>query len=317
MRATFWGTRGSIPAPATGAAQRALIARVLAAAGPGDVGDAAAAARFLEGGAAGALPTLYGGNTSCVEVTAGADRLILDLGSGARDLAMDLMRRHGPVAPGPIHILMSHLHWDHIQGFPFFVPAYIPGNTLHIHACHDRVEEAFRRQHGAPSFPIPFDALGARIEFHVMEPGAVHHINGFQVTPHLLHHTGGAYAYRLGHDGRTLVYATDGEHKPEAVADDYPYVAFIRDADVLIFDAQYSLAEATTMKEDWGHSSNTVGVELALLAGVRRLVFFHHDPLNDDARLDAMVRDARDYARLLGGPDLVIEAAFDGMDLAV
>lgn len=319
MRVTFWGTRGSIPSPANGAAQRTRLAAVLAAATAADIADAEAIERFISSGCNGALPTIYGGNTSCVEVTGGGKRLILDMGSGARELAGSILRQNGPVTPGGTHVLMSHLHWDHMMGFPFFAPAYIPGNVIHIYACHDRVEEAFRRQHGAPSFPIPFDGLAAKIEFHVIEPDVPQIIEGFRVTPHLLHHTGGAYAYRIEREGRTVVYATDGEHKPEQVGPDYPYVGFVRDADVLIFDAQYSLADATTMKEDWGHSSNTVGVELAQLGGVKHLVFFHHDPLNNDVKLDEIVTDSRNYSRLLreGGPELRISAAFDGMDLTL
>ena len=247
--------------------------------------------------------------------------LLIDFGSGARELCQSSGSdgRGTRSQPEPFHVLMSHFHWDHIMGFPFFTPAYIPGNVINIYSCHPNVEEAFRRQHGAPSFPVPFDILGADIRFHIIEPDKQIEINGFQVTPHLLNHAGKAYGYSLERGERKIVYASDAEHKPEMISADYPYVDFIRNADVLIFDAQYSLAEATSVKEDWGHSSNVVGVELALLGEVKHLLFFHHEPLNDDERLDQIVREAVRIEEIMRteGAGLRISGAYDGLNLAL
>lgn len=316
----FWGTRGSIPAPPSAAAEREKLARVLASAEPSDIADRAAIEAFIDSGCRGALPTRYGGNTSCVEVRA-ADgaRLLFDLGSGARVFATELAAAHGPVLKEPLNILLSHLHWDHIQGFPFFVPAYVPGNQLRIHGCHPDIEGALQRQQSDPFFPVPFAVLGADISTHTLEPGETVEISGFQVTPFALMHGGGAYAYRIERDGVSVVYATDGEHKPETVHPESPYVEFIKDADVLIFDAQYSLAESISIKEDWGHSSNVVGVELALHARVRRLVFFHHDPLTADYDIDEMVESSRQFEQIMRGerPNLTISAAWDGLEMEV
>ena len=320
LHVKFWGTRGSIPRPQTAEHLLRRLRVILAAARPEDVGSPAAADAFIAGGCRGALPTIYGGNTACVQVREEAGpSLLVDFGSGVRDYAAHVMRTTGPVAPQPYHVLMSHFHWDHIMGFPFFTPAYIPGNEINIYACHDNVEEAFVRQHGAPSFPVSFDQLAADIRFHIIRPDEPVEINGYRVIPHELNHAGRAYGYRIERDGRAVVYASDAEHKPEMISDDYPYVDWIRDADVPIFDAQYSLAESTSVKEDWGHSSNVVGVELALMGGVRRLLFFHHEPLNDDERLDQIAQEARRIEEIMrrNKAQVRICGAWDGLDLEI
>ena len=320
MKLKFWGTRGSIPRTETSDRVHARLRAILAEAKPEDIADADAIDAFISSGCRGALPTVYGGNTACAQITSGDGRsLVIDVGSGVREYANHVMQTQGPVSPEPFHVLMSHFHWDHMMGFPFFMPAYVPGNVIHIYSCHAHVEDAFRRQHGAPSFPVPFDVLGAEIHFHIIDPEVEHTINGFSVKPHALNHAGIAYGFRIEEQGRTIVYASDAEHKPEMIRDDYPYLDFIRDADLLVFDAQYSLAEATSVKEDWGHSSNVVGVELALMGGVKHLVFFHHEPLNDDERLDQIVREARRIEEIMrrNQPALTISGAYDGLEMTV
>ncbi|MBY8976472.1 MBL fold metallo-hydrolase [Rhodobacteraceae bacterium NNCM2] len=318
MKIKFWGTRGSIPTPAMPSTHYARIRAILKEATPADIADEASIDAFVAGGCRGALPTDYGGNTACVQVTSDDKReLLIDFGSGARELAAEIMATRGPVSREPYHVLMSHLHWDHIMGFPFFVPAYIPGNVIHIYSCHPEAEEAFHRQHGAPSFPVPFEVLGAEIHFHTIDCDSLHEINGFEVQPFLLQHSGDAYAYRIKRGGGDVVYASDGEHKPHLVRDEYPYVDFIRGTQLLIFDAQYSLAETVSIKEDWGHSSNFVGVELALLGGVKRLLFVHHEPLNTDEKIDAIVAEARQIERMMreNREPVEVAAAYDGLEI--
>ncbi len=320
VKVLFWGTRGSIPRAMPMHRLHDRLAAVLQAATPHDIQSPKDIDAFIAGGCRGALPTTYGGDTACVQIhEENGPSLLIDLGSGAREFANQMLRTIGPVAPEPYHILMSHFHWDHIMGFPFFIPAYIKGNVINIYACHENVEHAFRRQHGAPSFPVPFEALAADIRFHIIDPGKTHEINGFKVTPHELNHAGKAFGYAIEREGKKVVYASDAEHKPEVISADYPYVDFIRGAEVLIFDAQYSLAEATSVKEDWGHSSNVVGVELALLGEVRHLVFFHHEPLNDDLRLDQIVEEAVRIEEIMrrSRPPLRISGAYDGLELTV
>lgn len=320
LQVKFWGTRGSIPRAMGRSHVDELLRRALKAAVPGDLESDQTIEAYISTACRGALPTIYGGNTACVQVyDPDGPGLLVDFGSGAREYAACLLRKHGPVAPEPFHVLMSHFHWDHIMGFPFFIPAYIPGNEIHIYACHDNVEHCFRRQHGAPSFPVSFDILGADIHFHVIKPDKDLEINGFKVRAHEMNHEGRAFGYRIERRGSVVVYASDAEHKPEMISDTYPYVDFIRSADLLIFDAQYSLAEATSVKEDWGHSSNVVGVELALMGDVKHLMFFHHEPLNDDDRLDQIVNEAVRIEEIMRREKgtLRVSGAWDGLDIAV
>lgn len=320
MTVKFWGTRGSIPCPADATIEREKLAKVLLEAQPEDIADSASVEAFIDGQCRGALPTRYGGNTSCVEVRAddGA-RLLIDFGSGSRAFSVDHMATSGPRLAAPLNVLMSHLHWDHIQGFPFFGLAFVPGNSLKIHGCHDGIEAALRDQMMPPCFPVPFDVLGADISFERLTPEEPVELSGFKVTPFLLPHAGDSYAYKIERDGQTVVYASDGEHKPENVHPDYPYVDFIRGADILIFDAQYSLAESVSVKEDWGHSSNIVGVELAFLASVKQLVFFHHEPLSTDEQLDAVLQRSRQYEQIVreDRPALSISSAWDGLEMSL
>jgi phosphoribosyl 1,2-cyclic phosphodiesterase len=315
----FWGTRGSIPRPQSSVQVRDRIRAILNVAEPEDIRTPADVDAFINGGCRGALPTVYGGNTSCVQLSEeGGPSLLIDLGSGARDYASHVMRTTGPVAPEPFHVLMSHFHWDHIMGFPFFMPAYIPGNTIHFYGCHAWLEEAIRRQHGAPSFPVEWSRLGADVRFTVLEPGRPHDLAGFRVTARRQHHTGDSYGYRFERDGRVVVYSTDSEHKLDDPAETAAFAEFFRDADLVIFDAQYSLAEAISIKEDWGHSSNVVGVELCQMARAKHLCMFHHEPTYDDEQIAAMLAETRRLEAITRGDHAVqVSAAWDGMELVL
>ena len=219
-------------------------------------------------------------------------------------------------SPGMFHVFMSHTHWDHIMGFPFFMPAYIPGNKITIYGCHAWLEEAIRRQHGAPSFPVEWERLGAEIRFVHLEPGRPYDLAGFRVTAKKQHHTGDSYGYRFERQGRTVVYSTDSEHKLDDPAIAQAFVEFFRDADMVIFDAQYSLAEAISIKEDWGHSSNVVGVELCQLARARHLCMFHHEPTYDDETIAAVLAETRRFEEITRGDHVVqVSSAWDGLEL--
>ena len=317
MRVRFWGSRGSIPVALTSAAlKQKLVMFLLKAIGkPFDSVDQVEAfvAQELT------TPLTYGGSSSCVEIDVGGGEYILcDMGSGARVFANHVIATHGPKKANTFHVFMSHLHWDHIMGFPFFVPVYIPGNTIRIYGCHDVLEEAFRRQHSAPGFPVEFAQLPGSIEFVRLDTGVSYDVAGVKVRAMRQRHGGDSYGYRFEHQGRVAVYSTDSEHKLEDQAETQEFVEFFRDADLVIFDAMYSLADAITVKEDWGHSSNVVGVELCQMAGVKHLCMFHHDPFSDDEQLAAMLRDTRRFEEITrGATRLEISASYDGMDIVL
>ena len=248
----------------------------------------------------------------------GPEYVLCDLGSGARELGLAAMARYRPGVAQVFHVFLSHLHWDHIQGFPFFVPAYIPGNRIVIHGCHEGLEAGFRRQHGEPSFPVNFSQLPSTIEFVRLVPGETYEIAGLRVTGKRQFHSGDSYAYRFERDGKAVVYSTDSEHKLDDPASARGFADFFRDADLVIFDAMYSLADAFSIKEDWGHSSNIVGVELCQMAGVRHLCLFHHEPAHDDEKLTAIWRESERLEELTRGErPLRITAAYDGLELRV
>jgi phosphoribosyl 1,2-cyclic phosphodiesterase len=204
------------------------------------------------------------------------------------------------------------------MGFPFFVPAFIPGNRIRIYSCHDKVEQAIRGQNRGPCFPVEFEALSASIEFVTMEPGRRYDIAGAAVTGMRQLHGNDSFGYRVEKDGKAVVYTTDAEHKPEDSAEMERAAAFFRDADLVIFDAMYSLAETVSVKEDWGHSSNVLGVELCQMAGAKHLCLFHHEPVNDDERIDAILAETIRFEEITRtGAPLKISAAFDGLIVEV
>jgi phosphoribosyl 1,2-cyclic phosphodiesterase len=316
MRVTFWGTRGSLPTPLTAVDVRGKIVTALSAA-RGRLLETPAEIDTLIDALPFSITGTYGGNSPCVQIDESpAEDLVCDAGSGLRVYGQRMLARYGRT-PRTYHLFMSHMHWDHIMGFPFFTPAYIPGNRICIYAVHPNVEEAFRRQHGPPSFPVPFDGLGATIEFVPLTAGEPHEIAGHRVRALLQPHGGDSYAYRFERDGKAIVYATDAEHKFVHQTDAQPFVAFFHDADLLIFDAMYSLGDAVSIREDWGHSSNVVGVELAHEAHVKHLVLFHHEPVHDDATIERILAETRRFAQILENAHLVVSSAYDGLVIDV
>ena len=197
-----------------------------------------------------------------------------------RPFGQAAIARHGPASPQTYHIFMSHVHWDHIMGLPFFTPAYIPGNRIRIYGGHAVLEAALRRQQEPAVVSGGFLGAARRHRVHVPRAGpALRHRRHDASRPMLQRHAGDSYGYRFESGGEVVVYSTDSEHKLADPAETDAFVEFFRDADVVIFDAMYSLADAISVKADWGHSSNVVGVELCQMAGARHLCLFHHEPV--------------------------------------
>jgi phosphoribosyl 1,2-cyclic phosphodiesterase len=320
MLIRFWGSRGSLPSPLNYRAVRAKILEAILASRGQSIESAEAVEKFID-----TLPFAvrgtYGGNTSCTEIVTGGDEYVLcDMGTGSREFGNSVLAKFGPAKKNRFNIFMSHLHWDHVMGFPFFTPSYIPGNVIRIHGCHKAMRETFARQQSNPSFPVDFKTLGATIEFVELEPGRIYEIDGLSVQTIAQRHGGDSYGYRFSKDGKTMVYSTDSEHKFETLDENYPFVEFFRNADLLVFDAQYSLADQISVKEDWGHSSNMIGVELAQLAGVKQLVMYHHEPVNDDRMLDKILAETRRYEEI-SRPEqarkLIVTSAYDGLEITL
>ena len=261
----------------------------------------------------------FGGNTSCVQVdVGGSDYLLCDLGSGVREFSSAAIAKHGPATKLTYHILVSHVHWDHIMGFPYFIPCYIPGNRVVLYSCHDKLEQAIRNQAHEPCFPVEFKALPASIEFVKMEVNKAYQIAGATVTGSPQIHGNDSYGYRIEKDGKSLVYTTDSEHKPEDRAEMVRAANFFKGADLVIFDAMYSLADSVSLKEDWGHSSNVMGVELCQMAGVQKLCLFHHEPGYNDARLEKIFHETIRFEEITRTDNkLDVLIAYDGLVIDV
>jgi len=264
MKVKFWGTRGSIPSPGSGTIK-------------------------------------YGGNTPCVEIRSDAgELLIIDCGSGMRDLGNSLLALKKPVRGT---ILLSHTHWDHIQGFPFFKPAFIPGNEFTLYGPQDtslRIQKVLEGQMEHRYFPVTLGMMGSSISFLELTEERFT-TRDFTIDVLYMNHTSLTLGFRITGNGSSVCYCTDTE--PHALLmepceggigqdfihrGDKRFVDFVRGADLLIIDTQYS-PEEYVVKKGWGHSSVDYVSYVALLGNVRRLCLFHHDPEHSDAVIDGFV----------------------------
>ena len=293
FKVKFWGTRGSIATPGKKTAR-------------------------------------YGGNTSCVELRADGQIFIFDAGTGIRELGLRLIKEFSS-KPLTLHLFVSHTHWDHIQGFPFFLPAYNKRNRIFVYGPAGRdksLDEILRMQMDSDFFPVELGDMKAKIS--VKEIRDEFTIGDVTVQPFYLNHPAMTFAYRLTFGQQSIVYATDNEpyqyslhqHRDDSMEkSDYPdyldqkFVEFLSEADLMIGEAQYTLKEYET-KRGWGHSPIESLVEFAWRANVKHLVLFHHDPLHDDKSVDKMVRHAHRLARIRGG-NLKCGGAFEGMEIVV
>ena len=270
MRVRFWGVRGSTPTPERRNGR-------------------------------------YGGNTPCIEVRLDNDTLIiLDCGSGLRALGKSILGEYGD-RPIEAYIFLTHFHWDHIQGIPFFLPLYRKGNVFRFHSvlCQgSELQRAIEGQMGNPYFPVDMSAMRAKRDFVDLGEGPVN-INGAVITSAPLNHPQGCVGYRIEADGSVFVLATDTE--PDSPFHDRSVRALARDADLFVYDAQYSPQQLKGEKKGWGHSSWQEGVRIAQEAGVKRLVLFHHDPDSDDAYVDSIVAQARkEFPNTIGATERLV-----------
>lgn len=285
IKLKFWGVRGSIPTPSPTTAR-------------------------------------YGGNTSCVELRIEDHLFILDGGSGIRALGNELMKTGGSVKAS---VFITHPHWDHIQGIPFFTPAYIPGNEIFIYGAEEAdkdLETIISEQMDATHFPVEMEEMAAHIHFHPLQEGTFQ-LDSLQVQTIYVNHPGNALGYRFHTPAGDVVYISDNEPFANAQSnadeiylgedENQKLVHFVSEARILIHDAQYTPDEYQA-HQTWGHSPYTYPVRLALKAEVERLILFHHDPLHNDDQVDRIQEEARKLAKE-SNSHLKVEAAFEGMEI--
>ena len=239
----------------------------------------------------GAQTVRYGGNTACIEMNVGGQRLIFDGGTGLRNLGQSMLAE----MPVQANMFFTHSHWDHIQGFPFFVPAFVKGNRFKIHGAiapnGSTIEQRLNDQMLHPNFPVPLQIMGAELEFCDIEVGEVVKIGDVEISNAMLNHPGEAIGYRVSYRGHSAAYVSDTEHFPGRLDDNVLKLA--RNADIMIYDCTYTDAEyydKAASKVGWGHSTWQEAVKLAKAANVKQLVIFHHDPTHTDDFMDDIVR---------------------------
>jgi phosphoribosyl 1,2-cyclic phosphodiesterase len=300
MQITFWGVRGSYPVP-------------------------------------GAATVRYGGQTSCVEArTAAGEHVIIDAGTGMRALGNKLVGESGG-APGQYHVLLSHVHWDHIQGLPFFSPAYIPGTRISVYALLTAANELDQVIGGITRhefFPMPLQAVPAQFQFHQVEPGVDFVIGAFHITPIALNHPFGSVGYRIDADGASWAYVADTApftevlHKqhflsgPEPLSDDDRIaLGAMRDAlvarlvgvDTVVYDTHF-LPEEYQRFPHYGHSTPDHALDICTEAKVKRLVLYHHAPMHGDDQMDQI---AATYAERGAAVGVEVLTAYEGLTVPV
>ena len=251
-------------------------------------------------GVRGSIPTpgkdtiRYGGNTSCLEMRVAGKRLIFDGGTGLKVLGDSLLAE----MPVEAYMFFTHYHWDHIQGFPLFTPAFLPGNCFHIYGAippdGESMKKHFIERILHPNSPVPLKGLQADLRFHELKAGDSMMLDDIKIETGQLNHPNTAMGYRITWNGRSAVYCSDTEHLPDGIDENVLNLA--QDADILIYDAMYTDDEyynPKSPKVGWGHSTWQEAIKMAEAAGVKRVVIFHHDPTHSDDFMDQVEKDVQ------------------------
>ena len=252
-----------------------------------------------------------GGNTPCVEVTLkDGKKIVFDAGSG--------MRVMGKFSDSPkdkhYYLFLSHFHWDHIQGLPFFDSAYNPSIIFEVYSPFPEMKEYFAKQMVSPFYPVDFSAIEKHFNFHVIEPGVPLQIGDASINCIKMSHPGDSYSYSVVEDGKKFVYATDIELMTKDFVQTEEKRVIFENADIILIDSQYTVEEALR-KENWGHSAFCYAIDFAKLWKTKEMYLFHHEPTYDDRKLNTILESAKWYANYISGDELKIHLACEGESL--
>lgn len=293
MEVCFWGVRGSIPSPPTSSELKSKIERVLELAAVNDISTPEKRKEFLNSLSEREVGFL-GGNTPCVELRVDNQILIFDMGSGIRELGDHLIKSGICNAPVELHIFIGHTHWDHLQGYPFFMPAYRSNVKINFYHVHPNLQERLEYQQEYRFFPVSLDFMASTKIYNQIELGSEFKIGEITVKNIELNHPGKSFCYKIEYKDKIFIYASDGEYNNLPTSRINNYIDFYRNADLLVFDAPYSFSEEIE-KINWGHSSALVGIDLSVKAGVKNLALFHHAPENTDEAVFKLLDTALNY----------------------
>jgi len=313
MKIRFWGVRGSLPTPITPARIKSKISAIVEQITAEDLESAESRERFL----AGLPPWLFGtvgGNSPCVAITFNDNDncLVFDCGSGLRELGFAQISEKRKI--NHFHIFLSHFHWDHLQGLPFFGPAYNPANKIDFYSPVAGLEKIISAQMVNPYFPVTLNAMSAKKTFNKMENAV--EVSGCKITVKKMNHPGDSYAYCINENGKRFIYATDTELTSGDFLKNDENCAFFQDADMIVIDCQYTLGEAID-KYNWGHSAFSLAVDFAANWGIKHMVMFHHDPTYDDHKLYGILQSARWYIERMNIKGIEITLAVEGLEISI
>jgi phosphoribosyl 1,2-cyclic phosphodiesterase len=311
MRIRFWGVRGSLPAPLSSAQIKSKIFALLERLTPEDIASADSRERFL----AGLPPWLFGtvgGNTPCVTVNQdnSPETIVFDAGSGIREMGSALVKENPK--PSRYHLFFSHFHWDHLQGLPFFGPAYDPSVAMDIYSPNRELENFLQGQMQAPYFPVTMDTMGCKKSFHLLNEKTA--LLGMDISYKKVNHPGGCYCYQVDDGKHRFIYSTDTELSPVDFEKTEENISFFEGADLLVIDCQYTLGEAIE-KYNWGHSAFSLAVDFAANWGIKHMVLFHHDPAYNDRKLFNILQSARWYTERMNIKNVELTLAMEGLEI--
>lgn len=312
MKVRFWGVRGSVPTPITPQQIQNKISAVIQRITAKDIESPDAREKFIA-----KLPDwIYGtvgGNTPCVQLKSSEGHdFILDAGSGLRGLGKFSSKPND----NRYNIFLSHFHWDHIQGLPFFDPVFNPETKIDFYSGVENAEEILRKQQEAHFFPVSFDALTKNISFHCLKPKKMVQVCGVKVNCCKMNHPGDSYSYSFEENGRKLVYATDVELSQDDFCPTEEKECVFRNADAIILDSQYTVEEAYK-KEHWGHSAFCYAIDFAVHWGIKRIFLFHHEPMYDDKKLNSILQSARWYAKFVCHSEIKVYLSMENQEFEV
>lgn len=290
----FWGVRGSLPASPSPEQWLHHIERLMSGffrAGfdkPEQIKDYLGAMSLPAVGS-------FGASTTCVEFKSAKSRILIDGGSGIRSFGDHIVSRGE--GRGPFHIFLTHFHWDHLIGLPFFSPHFFPGTEIHYYAVQPELEEMVRANFRKPNFPVPFESLRSHIHFHQLEPRKPFIIDDIEVTPYKLDHPDPCWGFRVVSAGKVYSHCVDTECTRQTREDLGPDLPLYQGVDLMYFDAQYTLPELAD-KASWGHSAAQIGIDIAFRESVKYILFAHHDPGASTQHVYHLIDQTRDYYQM-------------------
>ena len=291
MKLKMWGTRGSLPRAITESNFKEALDFYTQKAMDKGLTTLTDLKKSLYDGSLDDI-NIYGGNTTCNEIITEKHSLYIDMGSGLADASQSALK-----ASRTDHkIFLTHMHWDHIMGLPFFMPLYMPGNTVTIYHVHATAPDYVKLLFNGINFPIKWDQLSATIKFERLKLYDTVVFDDVNVSTFALDHPGGSFGYRFDSNGKSIAIAVDGEFKRITQEDLGKDLKAYQDLDLLVFDAQYELDELAS-RHDWGHCSPPIGVDLALREGIKNLILTHHDPMSSDQKSERMLKQAQDHLK--------------------